>query len=139
MAVSLTQSCVRRLALGLAALALAGCATTASTPELAVRERANSHWKSRLADDLDTAYTFMPPSYRAITPLAGYKKAFGGAVKLTAAQVERVKCETEDKCVATSKIEARQALQRASAPPIVTYYDEVWVRENGQWWLFPTP
>jgi hypothetical protein len=36
------------------------------------------------------------------------------------------------------KLEARVALQRARAAPIVTYYEEVWVRENGQWWLFPT-
>ncbi|MEO7392700.1 MAG: hypothetical protein ABIU58_11025 [Ramlibacter sp.] len=139
MTISLTQSCIRHLALGLAAIALAGCATTASTPELAVRERATNHWKARLADDMEAAYTFMPPSYRAITPLPRYKQAFGGAVKLTAAQVERIRCETEDKCVATTKIEAKATLQRASVPPIVTFYDEVWVRENGQWWLFPTP
>lgn len=138
MAVSLTHSRVRRLVLALAALALAGCATVAATPELAVRERATNHWKARLADDLDTAYTFMPPSYRAVTPLNSYKQAFGAAVKLTAAQVERVRCENDDKCVATTRIEARPTLQRASAAPIATYYDEVWVRENGQWWLFPT-
>jgi len=23
--------------------------------------------------------------------------------------------------------------------PITTYLDERWIRENGQWWLFPTP
>ena len=82
---------------------------------------------------------FMPPSYRAVTTLDGYKKGFGAAVQLKAAQVERVKCETQDKCVATSKVEANAPLARRSTPPIVMYYDEVWVRENGQWWLFPTP
>jgi hypothetical protein len=40
--------------------------------------------------------------------------------------------------VATVKLVAKVPLQRANTPPIVTYYDEVWIRENGQWWLFPT-
>ena len=123
----------------LAAFALAGCASMATTPELAVRERATGHWKARLAGDQEAAYLFMPPSYRAVTTLEGYKKGFGTAAQLTAAQVEQVKCESQDKCVATSKIEAKVGLRRASAPPIVTYYDEVWVRESGHWWLFPTP
>jgi len=138
MTVSLTPAALRKVALALTALVLAGCATTAATPELAVRERANALWTAKLAGDYDTAYTFMPPSYRAVTSLDRYKKGFGAAVKLIAAQVERVKCEEPDKCVATTKIEARAVLQRASTPPIVTGYDEVWVRENGQWWLFPT-
>ena len=139
MAVSSTQPGLRRLAIGLAAVVLAGCATMASTPELVVRERATAHWKARLAADFDTAYTFTPPSYRAVTSLASYRGNFGGAVQVTAAQIEQVKCETQDKCITTTKITARATLQRASVPPIVTYYDEIWVRENGQWWLFPTP
>jgi hypothetical protein len=137
MAVSLTQLTLRRLACGLAALVLAGCASVAANPEQAVRERATAHWKARMAKDAEAAYGYMPPSFRAVTSLEAYKKKYGGEINLTAAQVERVKCESEDKCVATSKVEAQVALRRASAGGVSTLYDEVWIRENGQWWLFP--
>ena len=60
-------------------------------------------------------------------------------VQVTDTKVEKVVCETADKCVATVRLEAKVlGSGGASTPPIVTYYDEVWVRENGQWWLFPT-
>jgi hypothetical protein len=133
-----TQASWRWLAGALATLALAGCAAvTATTPEAAVRERAVGHWKARLANDTERSYAFMPPSYRALKSLESYKKSFGD-VQLTSAQVERVTCETADKCVATAKIEAKVALRRANTAPIVTYYDETWIREDGQWWLFPS-
>ena len=137
MAVSMTHATFRRLACGLAAVVLAGCASVAANPEQAVRERATGHWKARMARDHEAAYAYMPPSFRAVTTLEAYKKRFGEA-NLTAAQVERVKCETEDKCVATSKVAAKVLLRSASAGDVSTLFDEVWIRENGQWWLFPT-
>jgi hypothetical protein len=136
--VKLSAAAVRRISLSILALSLAGCASMASTPEQAVRDRANGHWRARLANDLEASYGFLPPSYRALTPLQKYKASFGNAAQLTAAQVVGVKCETQDKCVATSRIEAKAApLMRGNVPPIVTHYEETWVRESGQWWLFP--
>jgi len=108
------------------------------TPELAVRARAGEIWQAKVIGDYDRAYTYMPPSYRAVSSVADYKKTFGGAVRIVAAEVISVKCETQDKCVAEMKIEARAALARGSAAPIVTHFDETWVREAGVWWLFPT-
>lgn len=118
---------------------LSGCATLASKPEDAVRARATGYWQAKVAGDLDKTYAYLPPSYRAVTSLEGYKKSFGSAVQMTRAEVTEVKCETADKCVVLSKLEAKPVLRRTFTPPIVTYYDEVWVREDGQWWLFPTP
>lgn len=121
--------------------ALAGCATMSSKPEEVVRARATQSWKAMVANDLDKAYAYTTPSYRAATPLIRYKSNFGGAVKWTDAEVASVKCETEDKCVAQMKVTAivTMNLRRGSIPPIVNYFDETWLRENGQWWLFPTP
>jgi hypothetical protein len=119
-------------------LALGACATSPATPELAVRERASELWQARVAGNFDKAYGYMPPSYRAITSVERYKAGFGGAVKTTGAEVISVTCETQDKCVTQMKVEARAVLLRGSAP-IVTHFDETWVREGGTWWLFPTP
>lgn len=121
------------------ATALLGCATAPATPELAVREKATQIWQAKVAGDYNKAYTYMPPSYRAVTTVEGYRKTMGGAVKLLGAEVISVKCETQDKCLAEMKLEARAALARGTSAPIVTYFEEVWVRENGAWWLFPTP
>lgn len=125
----------------LATAILAGCATMASAPEDVVKKRATQQWTARLANNLDTAYTFAPPSFRAITSLETYKKGFGKDVKLEAAEVTEVKCETEDKCVAQVKVKAQPVLllNRRAVLPLVTYIDETWIREDGQWWLFPTP
>ena len=122
----------------LATVALWGCATAPATPELAVRQRAALVWQAKVAGDYDKAYTFMPPSYRTVTSVAAYRKTFGGAVKMVASEVTSVRCESEDKCIATMKLEARAALARGSSAPITTHFDEVWVREAGDWWLFPT-
>ena len=124
----------------LAAAALAGCATFVTTPEEAVRQRAARQWTARLSNDLDTSYSLTPPSYRAITTLEAYKKGFGNAVVIKSADVVDVKCETADKCVAQVKIEAAPMLTmgRRALPPLVTYADETWIREDRQWWLFPT-
>jgi hypothetical protein len=138
MAVQFAPAISRRLVLVSAIIALAGCATMATTPEQAVSQRAAENWKARQAADFATAYTFMPPSYRAVTPLAAYKRSFGVATQLTDVKVEKVVCESADKCVATLRLEAKVLALRGKAPPVVTYYDEVWVRENAQWWVFPT-
>jgi len=121
------------------ATALWGCATAPRTPELAVRDRATQIWQAKVAGDYGKAYTYMPPSYRAVTSVEDYRKTMGGAVKMVGAEVISVKCETQDKCVAEMKLEARAVLARGVSAPIVTHFDEVWVRESGAWWLFPTP
>lgn len=117
---------------------LAACATAPATPELAVRERATQSWQAKAANDYDKAYTFMPPSYRAVTTVAKFKSGFGGAVRVTSAEVVGVVCETADKCTAEVRLEGRAGLMRSSSAPIVTFFEEVWIREAGQWWLFPT-
>ena len=138
MEISFARAWVRQVALGLAAVVLAGCATMAASPEAAVKARATDYWKARIAADYEKAYGFMPPSYRAVTSLDRYKGAFGAAAQLTSAEVDEVKCEATDRCVVTSKLEAKIALQRAKVPPVVTFFDETWIQEGGQWWLFPT-
>ena len=125
----------------MAAAALAGCATFATTPEAVVRARATAQWKARIAGDLDAIYRLTTPSYRGATSLEKYKKGFGGAVQIKSAEVAGVLCENADKCVVNTKVEAIPLLMlgRRALPPIVTYIDETWLREEGQWWLFPTP
>jgi hypothetical protein len=134
-------SVTRQLASVLAFAALAGCASMSANPEAVVRVRAGETAKARIANDFDSVYQFTAPSFRAVTPLNGYKNTFVGPVQWSAAEVESVQCETQDKCVAKMKVQAKPLVRLGSrqAPSITSYFDETWIRENGQWWLFPTP
>jgi hypothetical protein len=138
---SIVRVVAKPLATVVAVAALWGCATMSGKPDDAVRNRADQVWKALVAGDLDKSYGFMPPSYRAVTPLERYKKGFGGAVKWIGAEVAWVKCDTEDKCIAHMKVDAQPFIGgfRRQTPPLTNYFDETWVREDGQWWLFPTP
>lgn len=131
----------RHAAAALAAMALAGCASMATTPEAIVKARATQQWQARIAGDLDTTYKLTTPSYRGATTLETYKKAFGAAVVIKSAEVATVVCDSADKCVVNAKVEAQPnlVLGRRALPPFTTYIDETWLLEDGQWWLFPTP
>ena len=122
----------------LATAMLAGCGTMSKAPELSVRERATQRWSALIANDLEKSYSYMPPSYRAATPLDRYKNGFKGGLKWTGAEVVWVKCDTDDRCEARLKIDAQLGMPR-NAPPLTNYFNETWVREEGNWWLFPTP
>jgi hypothetical protein len=137
-----SHSVVSRYAAALLAVAsVAGCATMASTPEATVRARAAQQWKARVAGDFDTTYGFTTPSYRGTTTFQKYKGGFGDAVKIVSAEVADVKCESNDRCIVNTKVEAKPnlVLGKRAVPPFVTYVDETWLKEEGQWWLFPTP
>lgn len=139
MSLPIPTAWARAAAACLAAVLLAGCATLSPAPEAAVKERATKRWASLLANDFDAAYGYMPPSFRAITTLDSYKRTFQGAVRWVAADVLWVKCETDDKCVARMKIDAQYSLSARSSAPLTSHFDETWIREDGRWWLFPTP
>lgn len=124
-----------------AAVALAGCATMATTPEAIVKARATQQWQARITGDLETSYKLTTPSFRGAKTLESYKKGFGGAVVIKSAEVATVTCENADKCIVNAKVEAQPnlVLGRRAVPSFTTYIDETWLREDGQWWLFPTP
>jgi hypothetical protein len=138
MASFFSRALARPLGTALITLSLIACATTPATPELAVRERATQQWEAMIAGDFDKAYMFMPPSYRAVTTRERFRRSFGGAVQVLKAEVVSVQCDAADKCVALMKVEAKAGATLRSAGPLVTHFEETWVREDGKWWLFPT-
>lgn len=134
------SSRARAVAAGIAVALLAGCATAPSSapPERQVRERATQRWSALIGGDMEKAFAYMPPSYRSTTTVERYRRTFQGAVKWTGAEVAWVKCESDDKCTAHMKVDA-QVMSMRGSPAISNYFDEIWIREDAQWWLFPTP
>jgi len=127
-----------RSALAVAAVALvAGCAALGpQAPEEAVKARANARWAALLKSDMTNAYAYLTPGYRAVHDLESYRKRRGTAVKWTGAEVVDVRCPEATKCLAKVRIEAKPFMGRKFGDTITTHYDETWLLEDGQWWLF---
>jgi hypothetical protein len=127
----------RAIAASLVLGAVVGCATVApATPEASVNSRANERWAHLVKGDIDAAYKLMSPAYRAVTTVNAFRATFGSAVQWKAAESTKVTCEA-DKCIALIKIEAKPIAGRSNLP-LITYFEETWIREGSQWWFFPT-
>ncbi len=121
--------------LGLLSL-LSACAGLApSTPEEAVRARAQARWNAMLAGDLQQAYQFLSPASRAVMSFENFRARFGAMASWKSAEVFKVTCEQPDHCLATIKVTYQPLLPRGSIGTIETSVDEVWLLESGQWWL----
>ena len=129
----------RPLAALLAAALLAGCAALApapQTPEDSVLARANARWAAMLKRDFATAYGYLAPGVRAVIPEKTFVASVGNAVQWTNVQASKVRCDQPDQCVATVSFEAKVFNPRMKNRTVKSYYEETWVLQDGQWWLF---
>ena len=122
-----------------AALAtLTACASKpAQTPEQLVAERAEARWQRLIKQDFAGAYAYLTPSYRGVVPEAQYRMRFGTAGAWKSVIIHEVTCEPEAcKVKVRLTTELRVPLFAARISEVTTYFDERWVREDGQWWLY---
>ena len=122
----------------LALLMLASCATLSSgTPEEQVKARAEQRWATLIKGDFDGAYAFTQPSYRALVSKDEYKKRFGSGGQWKEAQVHSVQCEAE-RCTVRIRLTTLNMVPQFSRtlPTITGFFDETWVRDEGQWWYY---
>ncbi len=117
---------------------LVACANLGGTaaPENVVRQRATERWQALVAGDMNQAYGYNAPSFRAVVSSDGFRKRFGNAGTWVGAEVVAVNCPDAAKCMATVRIDFKPAFSRRSGDKISTHADETWVLEDGQWWLF---
>lgn len=123
----------------LAAALVAGCATQpGASREEVVRVRAQARWDAARAGEFEKSYAFTTPSYRAVTDLKLFRAVTSGAQALVSAKVIGVTCETEASCAARVRIEYHLPLgpQRLKSEVVANHFDEPWVKEDGEWWLF---
>ena len=122
--------------LALSSIALAGCAAfSPATPEQIVQKRATQYWQARIAGKYEQAYNLSTPSYRKLKTAEQFRIQFGAGVSVQAAEVANVVCEPQ-KCTAKMKISATPALPGLKLGTIPMYMDEVWLFEDGQWWIY---
>lgn len=120
----------------LAASFLAGCASLApAPPEEQVRARATERWQALVAYQMDKAYAFTTPAYRAVASFERDRARYGSAAQWVGAEVVRVSCEPE-KCIARVRIDAKPTIPGIGRKTTLsTHADEIWLLVDGQWWL----
>lgn len=115
---------------------LGGCAALpVAAPEDVVRERAEARWQALVAGDVEKAYGFLAPSYRALYDLQRYRTMIGGGAQHQGAKVIGVECKPE---VCTAKIRIDYTVPKF-AGVFNTHYDEQWIAEQGGWWFYVKP
>jgi len=123
------------------AAVLAGCASapsapeTAATPEAAIAQRAQARWDFLVAKNFDQAYTYITPAYRSLQTPQQYASRFGSGAAWKSAQVEKVSCESAQRCTATIKLEV-VVLARGFTKPLESRMTETWLHDEGQWWFY---
>jgi hypothetical protein len=120
-----------RLAVGIGALALAGCAAFEQrSDEEVIRERALARWELFIKGDIRGAYEYLSPGARQTVTASQYMGSIKPGLWRTA-RVDKVNCVAPDMCEVDLTIGIVFA-GRASHTPL----REKWVRVDSKWWYF---
>jgi len=119
------------------ALALAGCASVSAnrSPEEVVRQRATERAEAFVKGDLDRSYSLTTPSYRKLRDLAAYKRSFGAGATWEKAEVKNVTCEPV-RCKVAIAVSVKPLIRGRFGDTITVQFDETWLLEDGNWWLY---
>ena len=117
------------VALGLVALAMAGCAALQPRPaEEVVKEKAQARWDALVKGDIKAAYAFMSPGSRSVITPEGYEASIRKGFWKSAV-VEKVECSSPQSCDAIATIEYEYLGRRTKTP-----LRETWIKEGSEWW-----
>jgi hypothetical protein len=120
-----------------AGVTLSACASLGGgPPEEQVKRRANERWQALVGGQFSRAYDYSAPSFKAVVTPDGYRNRFGSAISWQGAEVIRVVCPEVTKCVAVVRIDFKPVLSIQKNSTISTHYEETWLLEMGQWWLY---
>jgi hypothetical protein len=117
-----------RLSVGVLAVAMWGCATAPSSPEAALKQRAQARWDALLKGDFNTAYGYMSPGSRSIITASEYAASMRAGFWRSAV-VETVECGSAQSCEVSATIEYEHLGRRTKTP-----LRETWIREGQDWW-----
>jgi hypothetical protein len=129
---------LRAAAAGIFMAVAAGCASigAGSRPaEQVVLERAQARWNALVDRDFAAAYTYLTAGYRAVVPLAAYRRQTTGPAQWEGAKAHSAKCEAS-RCIVAVEITFRIGLPGHADRVQSSFVDETWVLEDGQWFKY---
>ncbi len=110
---------------------LPGCADNRPAEDI-VRERSQERLDFLMAKDVDSAYQYTTPGYRATTSATVFALRVGGAANWTEAKVDTVECEAEICQVQTLISYELKRFNMHNTRPM----DEKWLKLDGKWYLY---
>ena len=129
---------LRAAAAGIFMAVAAGCASigAGSRPaEQVVLERAQARWNALVDRDFGAAYAYLTSGYRAVVPLAAYRRQTTGPAQWESAKAQSAKCESA-RCIVAVEITFRIGLPGHADRVQSSFVDETWVLEDGQWFKY---
>lgn len=131
-----TNTLVRALSVAALSAALVACASVPQTPESIVQKRSQEYWQARIAAKPEVAYRFATPAYRALRSVDQYRAQFGPGAAVESAETIDVKCPSAERCTTLVRLQVRPLVPGRDFHAIATHREEVWLNEQGQWWLY---
>jgi hypothetical protein len=101
----------------------------------ALEQRVTAKWEALIRKDFAAAYALTSPAYRELYSLEAFKGRFGG--KTAWRRIEVIDVAINDDDAATVGINLHFVYyppQSDKALDMTTYFQESWVRVDGQWW-----
>lgn len=120
---------MRRVSVGVVGVVLCSCAAVApSSPEEAVKRRAQARWDAMVKSDFNAAYGYMSPGSRSVVTASEYAASLRSGFWKSAV-VEKVECGSAQSCEVRATIEYEHLGRRTKTP-----LSETWIREGQDWW-----
>jgi phospholipase C len=126
--VSSAKGVLGRLSVAVVAVALWSCATVPSSPEAAVKQKAQARWDLLVKGDFNAAYGYMSPGSRSIITAPEYAASLRAGFWKSAV-VDKVECGSAQSCDVSATIEYEHLGRRTKTP-----LRETWIREGQEWW-----
>jgi hypothetical protein len=111
-----------------------------TTQEDMLAARVTARWDAMIRRDIEQAYEFLSPSYRALFPLEHMRRLSGRSVNWTSIDIESISIAGETaNVIVTLHYRLTLPPQAGFGPgddfgPQTKRIEEAWVNRDGEWW-----
>ena len=108
---------------------------SANTPQGQIRQRSTEFWQARQRNDVAAAYSYTSPSYRKVHDQEFFRVHYSGIPVVVSREIVDVQCDAAlQRCILQNKYMVSPPMMGGGMVPV--YGKEVWLQEDGQWWIF---
>ena len=108
---------------------------SANTPQGQIRQRSTEFWQARQRNDVAAAYSYTSPSYRKVHDQEFFRVHYAGIPVVVSREIVDVQCDAAlQRCILQNKYMVSPPMMGGGMVPV--YDKEIWLQEDGQWWIF---